>query len=390
MGQSLRAQGERGYIEGYYGQLLSWSQRRRLIDHLAALEFDTYFYAPKEDVCHRLNWRVPYSADWRAAFSAFCDYARIRGIKVVAGVAPGLDFDFQHLTPHQSDFNVLLAKSQQLVADGAVQLALLLDDIDEDFYLRCGDFGSEGTAHAELANQLADATGESLWVVPRVYAHEIAEESPGYLPDFTAQLHSQHTLVYCGTHTVAPVLNEAASMPPAASAHAVVFWDNLYANDYCPRRLFVGEWEARQQSISILLNPVGMIETDMLLLSIMSVGDRAAEGTATDRHKAWRLTMQEAGVPDAFFEIAPFFNRPPAPDHLQVTPMAFATAEQLAALEFLLWKWKTPLSREWYPYLMSLKHDLLLATDALPLDRIVKTQSNPLAMRLVKDSNLGD
>lgn len=383
--------GERGYLEGYYGRLLTWQERRRLIDHLAALKFGTYFYAPKEDVYHRLNWREPYPAPWRDAFADFCGYAQSRGIKVVAGVAPGLDFDFAHLTPQRSDFDRLLEKSQKLLEDGVTQLALLLDDIDEDFLQRRGRFSDEGTAHAELANQLAEATGKTLWVVPRVYANEIAVEAPGYLPAFDGRLQPKHSVVYCGSHTVAPSINSETSAPQSELTHPLVFWDNLYANDYCPRRLFVGEWLGRQRSLNILLNPVGMIETDLLLLSVMAAGDHTNEPMSEESddtmHQNWRSTLQQAGVPDAFFEVAPFFMHPPRPDGLQVRPMEYASARQLDALETLLWKWKSPLSREWNPFLMSLKHDLLLATDGLPLDRIVKTQSNPLAARLVHNTS---
>lgn len=393
----MSERGERGYLEGYYGRLLSWHDRRRIVDHLAALEFDTYFYAPKEDSCHRLRWREPYPDVWRKEFADFCRYAGDRGIKIVAGVAPGLDFDFDHLSPRQSDFDLLLAKSRQLLVDGVTQLALLLDDIDEDFMQRSGRFSDEGTAHAELANELALAVDASLWVVPRVYAHEIAEEAPDYLPKFINQLHSQHTLVYCGTHTVAPEITVPDSLPTTASTHRLVFWDNLYANDYCPRRLFVGEWTDREYALNILLNPVGMIETDLLLLSIMSACERvshdktqptrARNGLPSEAvNRAWQSTCREAGVPEAFFQVAAFFSRPPRPDNLRVVPMEYATEHQLEALEYLLWKWKTPLSREWYPFLMSLKHDLLLAQDVLPVDRIVKTQSNPMAARLLSSS----
>lgn len=382
-------QGERGYLEGYYGRLLTWQDRRRLIDQLVVLQFNTYFYAPKEDTCHRLHWREAYSTQWREEFAGFCEYAQQQGIKIVAGVAPGLDFNFAHLTPHQSDFHLLLTKSRQLLDDGATQLALLLDDIDEDFFQRRGTFSDEGTAHAELANQLADATGQSLWVVPRIYADDLADEAPDYLPRLDALLQPQHTLVYCGSHTVAPALHSEADGPQGQLIHSLVFWDNLYANDYCPRRLFVGAWIERQRSLDILLNPVGMVETDLLLLSIMAASDdidhNLNEEDKVDRlHQVWRCALQRAGVPDAFFEIAQFFMHPPRPDNLQAQPQEYATSVQMEALEFLLWKWKSPLSREWYPFLMSLKHDLLLAKDNLPVDRIVKTQTNPLAVRLLQ------
>ena len=47
-------------------------------------------------------------------------------------------------------------------------------------------------------------------------------------------------------------------------------------------------------------------------------------------------------------------------------------------LDFLLWKWKGKLSREWYPFLFGLKQDLQIKKKLLNFERIVKTQTIPL------------
>ena len=61
----------RGYIEGYYGRLLDWDGRARLLHRLASLGLNAYFYAPKEDVNHRLCWKKKYSKEWRLNFRKF-------------------------------------------------------------------------------------------------------------------------------------------------------------------------------------------------------------------------------------------------------------------------------------------------------------------------------
>jgi len=375
-----------GYIEGYYGRLFNWSERSALVEHLQQLGFGTYFYAPKEDALHRLRWREPYASDWRQSFSAFCRFAGERNVSVVAGIAPGLDFDFAHLSEYRpgtagaaaADMSTLIDKSRQLLADGAVQLALLMDDIDEDFACRQGAFDDEGQAHAELANQLSRELSVPLWVVPRVYANEIAVAAPDYLPRFTRTLDLAHTIVYCGSHIVAPVLTENDCFDVARSEHAVVFWDNLYANDYCPRKLYAGPWAGRDTVEHVLLNPTGMLETDKLLLSIM-----AASSSAAGSLDGWQKALADAGVPDVFNHVARFFYRPPLRGEVpQFTE--FCDDGQRDALEQLLWRWKTPLAREWYPFLLSLKHDLMLASNRLSEDRIQQTQSLPLAARLLR------
>ena len=83
----------RGYIEGYYGKLLDWDDRARIIEQIATLGMNAYFYAPKEDRCHRFDWRRPWDADWIAAFSRFCEKAHRHNVCLLGGIAPGLDYD---------------------------------------------------------------------------------------------------------------------------------------------------------------------------------------------------------------------------------------------------------------------------------------------------------
>ena len=58
------------------------------------------------------------------------------------------------------------------------------------------------------------------------------------------------------------------------------------------------------------------------------------------------------------------------------------------ALDFLLWSWKTKLSREWYPYLLRLKHDLQIFDKRLSFNRVLKTQTNPIQHVLKKRRSL--
>ena len=74
----------KGYIEGFYGHLLGWDDRFRLLDKLASLSMNAYLYAPKDDPCHRFQWRVDYDLDWRAGFVQFCNNALTRNISTVS------------------------------------------------------------------------------------------------------------------------------------------------------------------------------------------------------------------------------------------------------------------------------------------------------------------
>ena len=372
-----------GYIEGYYGRLLDWRDRNRLLGGVAAAAMTSYFYAPKEDAFHRQFWRQPYDKAWHSEFTQFAATAAAKNIHLIAGIAPGLDFDFASLdasTDQKNDFTILVAKARQFLANGASMIALLMDDIAADFEARSGSFTNEGRAHAALANRLGLAIDAAIIIVPRIYADSLITpddtQSFSYLEQFVGHLDPQHQVVYCGDDIVAPrPFGDAGGHLDPAS---IIIWDNFYANDYCPRRLFLGPWRSADMP-HIMLNPTGMIETDLLLLGLVA-GTRDQAGRGSEAGKIyWRELIQKAAVPDAFFDIAAYFDAPYG--FAAEFPMPSAKTA-LAALEILLWRWKSPLQREWYPHLMGLKQDILLANGELPLERIGKTQMAPLARQL--------
>ena len=165
-----------GYIEGYYGRLFDWRDRNRLLGGVAAAGMTSYFYAPKEDACHRQFWRQPYDKAWQAEFTQFAATAAAKNIHLIAGIAPGLDFDFASLDAsmdQKHDFTILVAKARQFLANGASMIALLMDDIAADFAARSGSFTNEGRAHAALANRLGLAIDAPIIIVPRIYADSL-------------------------------------------------------------------------------------------------------------------------------------------------------------------------------------------------------------------------
>ena len=363
-----------GYIEGYYGRLFDWPARHEVLAVMASLGMDSYIYAPKDDAVHRFRWRQPYDADWRRGFADFAAAAARQNIDVMAGIAPGLDFNFADLeTRHAGDFTCLIKKAEQLCADGASHIVLLMDDIAADFDNRAGPFKSEGTAHAELANQLMRSVDRPVIIVPRIYADSLINSndphSLSYLQDLTTALSPDTVIVYCGNDIVAQQIGSDASGHIADSR--VVVWDNFYANDYCPRRLFIGPWRRPAGASNVLLNPTGMIETDKLLLQVMQIGDDVDK---------WHAFLGPH-LPPAFFTLAYYFDAP-----FGFAPKFAPPPAEMAldAVDQLLWQWKSPLQREWYPVLMGLKQDLLIADRHLPDERIVKTQTAPLSGALVK------
>ena len=145
----------------------------------------------------------------------------------------------------------------------------------------------------------------------------------------------------------------------------IIFWDNYFANDYCPNRLFVGPWKINKDVKHVMLNLTGMINTDLLLLDIVS---NCKESSL--KYNSWKKTLEANDIPKQFLSVYKFFEKPNL-SYEKLEPIQF-DEKIFDHLDFLIWKWKTPLSREWYPFLLSLKHDLQILTDKLAFNRILK------------------
>ena len=117
-----------GYIEGYYGKILNWNDRRRILINLKKNNLNSYFYCPKEDLNHRLNWRKPYSKKWLTSFNIFCNKAIHLELNVLTGISPGLDFNFKN---NSNDFEFLFSKALNLINNGSKYIVLMFDDIPE-------------------------------------------------------------------------------------------------------------------------------------------------------------------------------------------------------------------------------------------------------------------
>ena len=373
-----------GYIEGYYGRLLSWKNRKFIIKSLHKNKMNTYFYAPKEDIGHRLFWRKKYSQKWRQDFYNFTEFAKRNQINIIAGIAPGLDFNFKESIytakkSKNSDFQLLLNKAKQLLSDGATSIALLLDDIPDDFKKKFGVEVSEGRYHGLLANRLSNELGKDIFFVPRIYADELIKDEPSYLNDLSKILDSNIKIFYCGKNVVAKTVDSHRSIKKLFP-NEIIIWDNFYGNDYCPRRFFIGPLLGRRNIKNIMINPTGLIKTDLLILDIFGnsfIGKLLS--------KQWEKIIDIHGIPKEFLEIKKFFLAPDFGPKLSTQLYNFSNKD-IETLDFLLWKWKGKLSREWYPFLFGLKQDLQINKNLLTSERIVKTQTIPLS----KFINKGD
>jgi hypothetical protein len=127
-----------------------------------------------------------------------------------------------------------------------------------------------------------------------------------------------------------------------------------------------------------MVNPTGLIKTDLLVLDIFG---KSIVGKLSKIE--WENILKIHNVPNAFLKIRKYFLKPdfgfnPSTQSLKINK------EHIEKLDFLLWKWKSELSREWYPYLFGLKQDLQINQKLLTSERIIKSQTIPLSEFLNK------
>lgn len=369
-----------GYIEGFYGRLLDWEDRFRLLDSLRKNNMNFYFYAPKEDFYHRSNWKMNYDPNWKKEFKKFCLKAKSNNIKVIFGISPGLDFDFAKFTKsllkkeENSDFEILYKKAYNLLSIGADSIALLFDDLPNNFYTKFKNLCSEGKAHALLTNELTRKLNKNIYVVPRIYADQLFIEDENYLFDFGKFINNETITFYCGKNIVSKTINQKYIQKISnIISTKIIIWDNFYSNDYCPRKIFLGPFIGRANIHDIMINLTGLIETDLLILDIVKATKNIKKSKL-----AWKKVLTDHKIPIIFLNVSSFFLKPCFGEKPYLEKVKI-TNKTISSLDYLLWKWKSPLSREWYPFLLGLKHDLQLFKRDLNPERIIKTQSKALA-----------
>jgi hyaluronoglucosaminidase len=202
-----------------------------------------------------------------------------------------------------------------------------------------------------------------LWFCPTVYSDYFAPEGvaqSAYLEDLKLFLEPGIELMWTGRAIVSPDYR-ASDLAPLRKITGVkpVIWDNLYANDYCPGKIFLGSFAGRdaavrRNTVGMMMNPTGLYHTDVFLVKVLGGYLRGLSPAA-----GWKRALREAGVPSEFEVIAPLLSSPfTRVDLKSLTPAKVAAYR--AALKPLIWIWKSPLQREWYPYLYALDGDLRL------------------------------
>ncbi|KAJ8382443.1 hypothetical protein SKAU_G00032210 [Synaphobranchus kaupii] len=271
-----------GVVEGFYGRPWSMEQRKVLFQWMQRWGLNTYLYGPKDDLKHRLLWREVYSPEEEAQLKTLVSEAEFRGLCFVYALSPGQDMVFSSAC----DLTLLKRKLRQVADLGCQAFALLFDDIDHSLSQADSEaFSSFAHAQVSVANEMYRFLGEpSVFLFcPTEYCGSLCSPSVAkspYLLTVGEDLLPGISVIWTGSK----VISRELSVDSLAEVQSVLqrpplVWDNLHANDYDSRRVFLGPFKGRPPGLrsqlrGLLLNPNCEFEANYIPLHTLGLWHR--------------------------------------------------------------------------------------------------------------------
>ncbi|MBN3295856.1 OGA GlcNAcase, partial [Amia calva] len=267
-----------GVVEGFYGRPWTMEQRKELFRRLQKWGLNTYLYAPKDDYKHRMFWREMYSVEEAEQLMTLISAAKEYGIEFIYAISPGLDITFSN----QKEVSTLKRKLDQVSQFGCKSFALLFDDIDHNMCPADKEvFSSFAHAQVSITNEIFQYLGEpeTFLFCPTEYCGTFCYPNVGqspYLRTVGEKLLPGIEVLWTGPKVVSkdiPV--ESIEEVSKILKRAPVIWDNIHANDYDQKRLFLGPYKGRSTELiprlkGVLTNPNCEFESNFVAIHTLA------------------------------------------------------------------------------------------------------------------------
>ncbi|OCT71690.1 protein O-GlcNAcase [Xenopus laevis] len=267
-----------GVVEGFYGRPWTMEQRKELFRRLQKWSINTYLYAPKDDYKHRMFWREMYSVEEADQLMTLISAAQEFGIEFIYAISPGLDITFSN----QKEVATLKRKLDQVSQFGCRSFALLFDDIDHNMCPADKEvFSSFAHAQVAITNEIFQylSEPETFLFCPTEYCGTFCNpnvaQSP-YLHTVGEKLLPGIDVLWTGPKVVSkdiPV--ETIEEVTKILKRSPVIWDNIHANDYDQKRLFLGPYKGRSTELiprlrGVLTNPNCEFESNFVAIHTLA------------------------------------------------------------------------------------------------------------------------
>lgn len=275
-------------------------QRKVLFEWMEEWGLNTYLYGPKDDLKHRLLWREVYSSEEEAQLRTLIVEAQRRGLRFVYALSPGQDIVFSSAC----DLTLLKRKLRQVSDLGCQAFAVLFDDIDHSMCQADSEvFSSFAHAQVSVTNEIYRFLGEPpvFLFCPTEYCGSLCTPSVSkspYLQTVGEDLLPNISVIWTGSKVISRKLSaECLSEVESVLQRPPLIWDNLHANDYDSRRLFLGPFKGRDPQLrshlrGLLLNPNCEFEANYIPLHTLGSWHRAC--LEEEKDEEWEYCPERA------------------------------------------------------------------------------------------------
>uniref|UniRef100_A0A8C5GSC7 Protein O-GlcNAcase n=1 Tax=Gouania willdenowi TaxID=441366 RepID=A0A8C5GSC7_GOUWI len=263
---------------GFYGRPWTMEQRKELFRRQQKWGLNTYLYAPKDDYKHRMFWRELYSVEEAEQLMTLVSAAKEHGIEFIYAISPGLDITFSN----QKEVTALKRKLDQVSHFGCKSFALLFDDIDHNMCPADKEvFSSFAHAQVSITNEIFQYLGEpeTFLFCPTEYCgtfcYPNVSQSP-YLHIVGEKLLPGIDALWTGPKVVSKDITvESIEEVTKILRRSPVIWDNIHANDYDQKRLFLGPYKGRSTELiprlkGVLTNPNCEFESNFVAIHTLA------------------------------------------------------------------------------------------------------------------------
>ncbi|XP_064629897.1 protein O-GlcNAcase-like isoform X2 [Lineus longissimus] len=274
-----------GVVEGFYGRPWTSEQRKDLFKKMNKFGLNTYLYAPKDDYKHRAYWRDLYSVEEAEHLTNLVEAAQENNVTFMYAISPGIDITFSST----KDVTSLKRKLEQVSQFGCTAFALLFDDIESEMCEADKEmFQSFAHAQVSVTNEIFQHLGQlkflfcpTEYCASRAFPNVATSE---YLTTIGSKLLPGIDIMWTGSKVISKSISvDSLEAIATVLKRSPVIWDNIHANDYDQKRLFLGPYEGRSTDIiphlnGVLTNPNCEYEANFIALHTLAQWSKSGPG----------------------------------------------------------------------------------------------------------------
>ena len=281
--------GDRGLVEGYYGNPYSDADRKSLLEFFGRTKMNVYIYGPKDDPYHRDRWREDYPAAEAERLSELAAAAARHKVRFVWAMHPGGDIQWT-----DADRAASVAKLEKMYALGIRAFSIFFDDIN-------GAEQSKGDKQAEYLNYLNENFVNKhddvapLILCPTHYCQSYTGGNDSYLRALGGALDEETHIMWTGAGVVDMInKSDLEWVNPRINRNAYI-WLNYPVNDFCIDHMLMGptygnDLDIAEQLSGFVSNPMEYAEASKV--SLYSIADYCWNMEAYDSQASWEQALQ--------------------------------------------------------------------------------------------------